>query len=113
MTEQPTRQRRDRRERRAERTRRSKERQQSIWADRFEAAQTPLEHLGVAVSLLRARLVQHETKAGAAVERAETDEELARAQERLATARAEVAQVCGELAEVLVRAGEHLDTARK
>jgi hypothetical protein len=112
-TTTPRKQRRDLRERRRIRQAKSAERQQALWAARFAAAENPLDLLGHAYALLRTRVVQWESRAVDAYERARTDQDKTEAADRLEGARADVERICGELAGVLVQAAEQLNTTRK
>lgn len=88
-------------------------RQARMWEERFAAASTPLDLLGVANTLLRTRLVQWEAKAVAAVDRARDDKAKADAQERLNEAREDVERICGEVAKILAQTADQLDTTRR
>jgi hypothetical protein len=101
------------RERRQIRAENSRNRQAATWKSRFDAAQTPLDLLGLSYSLLRSRLVQWEQLAAAALDRARTDEARAAATERLEAARADVQRLCDEVVRVLAETADQLDTSRK
>lgn len=101
------------RERREARTQASAARQQTHVQAKLAAAQTPVDLMGAAYTVLRGRLVQLERKALAAVERAETDSEKQAARERLADTRAEVERISNEAVAQMARLADQIHTERR
>lgn len=100
----------ERRKQRAENSRRA---QQEFWAEKFAAAQTPLDLLEVAYLLLRSRCGQLERDALKAGSRAKTPSEVEAARQRIASARDQITQVCGDAAAELERLANTIDTTRR
>lgn len=100
---------RDRRQARAER---SAARKQMHWAQRFTAAETPLDLVQQNVELLRTRIVQAERKAQRRVGRAASPERTA-AVEELNEIRQLIERICGDAATELARLADEIQNERR